>query len=144
VGVIGVAVFQEKPQPIAWRDRFLAAPPRAGDSSSSGAAAEPVLPSAPAPAREQAARSESVRQGTPSGQPELGKLGTGHGRSEQSYATRVRFERASSAPAELLALQYDRRENLAAMGVLPAIPYALPRPPEPFPGEWGFAPDPGR
>jgi len=56
----------------------------------------------------------------------------------------VRFERASSTPAERVALQYDRRENLAAMGVLPPIPYALPQQPEPFPGEWSFAPDPGR
>jgi hypothetical protein len=85
-----------------------------------------------------------MRQEKHSGEPErIGKLGTGHGRSEESQVTTVAFERATRAPAERVALQYDRRENLAAMGVLPLI-YVLPRQPEPFPGEWRFAPDPGR
>ncbi len=148
VGVIGVAVFQEKTQPFAWhhwRDRIATAP--LGDRPPAAARNAPPAgaPSASPPAREQVARSESARQGALSDDAErFGKLGTGHGRSEESRATRVDFERASSTPAEMVALQYDRRENLAAMGVLPPIPYALPREPEPFPGEWSFAPDPGR
>jgi hypothetical protein len=127
VGVIGVAVFQEKAQPIAgrhWRDRLAAAPP---------------------PAREGVARNQPMPQDALAADAErLGKLGTGHGRSEESPVTEVRFERASTTPAEQVALQYDRRENLAALGVLPSIPYAGPRLPEPFPGEWRFAPDPDR
>jgi len=150
VGVIGVAVFQEEAPPIAWhhrRDRIAAAPRVEGDSSSAGEGNAPELgaPSASAPPRPQAARNESTRREEYSADAErLGKLGTGHGRREESRATWVRFERASSTPAEMVSLQYDRRENLAAMGVLPPIPYALPRQPEPFPGEWSFAPDPGR
>jgi hypothetical protein len=60
------------------------------------------------------------------------QLGTGFGRDEASFAQQVRFERASGAPAETIAIQYDRRENLIAMGVLPAPRYAQ-RNPEPFP-----------
>ena len=86
-----------------------------------------------------------MRPDAPSADAErLGKLGTGHGRSEESHATSVPFERASSKPAELLTLQYDRRENLAALGVLAPTPYAWPRQPDPFPGEARFAPDPER
>lgn len=58
-------------------------------------------------------------------------LGTGHGRYEEAPAYYVRFERASSVPAETVTLYYDSRANLAARGVLEE--------PRPFPG---FVPDP--
>jgi hypothetical protein len=132
VGVIGVAVFEEAAPPLAWRQRR-------------DPAAEAPAPSASPPTHERDARGESASRAEPSLDAEpLGKLGTGHGRSEESHATAVRFERASETPAEIVVLQYDRRENLAAMGVLPPIAYTPPRPPEPFPGDWRFAPDPGR
>jgi hypothetical protein len=57
----------------------------------------------------------------------------------------TRFERATTAPAETVAIQYDRRENLIAMGVLPQpVPPIARRDPNPFPGALHFAPDPGR
>ena len=66
------------------------------------------------------------------------QLGTGHGRRETSHAQYVNFERASSAPAELVTLYYDSHRNLVAKGVIKeAAPAPLPRP---FPG---FVPDPG-
>ena len=68
------------------------------------------------------------------------KLGTGHGRSETSYAQRVEFERASRSAHEIVSTQYDRRENLIAMGVLPSPRYAQ-RVPDPFP-QMRFVPDP--
>ena len=46
------------------------------------------------------------------------------------------FQRASSMPSETIAIYYDSRQNLIAMGVIPS--YA--RMPQPFPN--GFAPDP--
>jgi hypothetical protein len=163
VGVIGVAVFQEKPQPIAWREprpriaagqtveRDGAAAPRSlADSASAGSsnAPEPMAAppaAAPAPLREEAASNEMARKDALGADAKmLGKLGTGHGRSEESRATTVDFERATSSPAETVSLQYDRRENLAAMGVLPTPRYARPRQPNPFPAAWQFAPDPGR
>ena len=71
----------------------------------------------------------------------LGKLGTGHGRSEESRVTVTTFERATSNPAETVAIQYDRRENLLAMGVIPQYTPYIARNPNPFPG-MRFAPDP--
>jgi hypothetical protein len=150
VGVIGVAVFEEKTHPIAWRqwrDRIAPAPSLEGDGASADAGSryEARAPAASPPAPREAARSESMPRAAFAADSErLGKLGTGHGRSEESRATNVPFERASSQPAELLTLQYDRRENLAALGVLPPTPYAWPRQPDPFPGEARFAPDPER
>jgi hypothetical protein len=66
------------------------------------------------------------------------ELGTGHGRREDSPARYVSFERATSAPAEVVTLYYDSYRNLLARGVIrEPVPVApLPRP---FPG---FAPDP--
>ena len=68
-------------------------------------------------------------------------LGTGHGRREWSPAQRVAFERASSQPDQRVAIRYERRENLVAMGVLPD-PRRPWREPDPFPGALGFVPDP--
>ena len=66
------------------------------------------------------------------------QLGTGHGRHETSLAHYVNFERATSAPAQVITLYYDSRTNLVARGVIgdaiPVAPY-----PRPFPG---FVPDP--
>ena len=64
------------------------------------------------------------------------RLGTGHGRHETSHARHVTFERASSAPAEVITLYYDSHANLVARGV---IRERVPVAPRPFPG---FVPDP--
>jgi hypothetical protein len=61
-------------------------------------------------------------------------LGTGHGRSETSYARHVTFERATEHPAETITIRYDSYRNLLAMGVI----RETPRHPRPFPG---FVPD---
>ncbi len=135
VGVIGVAVFREKRAPISYwpqRDK-IAADAR---SDAPAAAAEPQ--SAPPAQRAEASNAEGALDRASRAQ--ASKLGTGHGRNETSYAQRVRFERASDTPSETLALQYDRRENLIAMGVLSPPRYAQ-RTPDPFPG-LRFAPDP--
>jgi hypothetical protein len=69
------------------------------------------------------------------------KIGTGHGREEQSYVQTTQFVRASTTPNETIAIHYDRRENLIAMGVLP--PPSVARSVNPFPA-WNmrFVPDP--
>ena len=66
------------------------------------------------------------------------RLGTGHGRHEHSPAVHVTFERATSAPAEVLTLYYDSRANLVARGVI-REPVQVAPTPRPFPG---FVPDP--
>jgi hypothetical protein len=68
------------------------------------------------------------------------QTGTGHGRHETSHAVRVGFERASTAPAEVITLYYDSRPNLVARGII-REPVALLPDPQPFPG---FVPDPQR
>jgi hypothetical protein len=68
------------------------------------------------------------------------RLGTGHGRQEYSPATHASFERASSAPAEVVTLYYDSHANLLARGIIRDQVYAAPvQRPRPFPG---FVPDP--
>ncbi len=169
VGVIGVAVFQEKAQPLVWRDfgkRFGSAQPvepmaeadprpapsrsmarqeSAADelSPSSPAAAAPAARSDMAAGDSRAAANESrAKDSGEYAQKSLGKIGTGHGRSEESRVTTVAFERATETPAETIAVQYDRRENLIAMGVLPRPHYAQRQQPDPFPAALRFAPDP--
>ena len=134
LGVIGVALFRELPveQP-AWlgQERQSAAPvpasreraeaDAAGDAKASRAAGA----TASAPAMQQ-----------PS-------LGTGHGRGEYSPVQRVEFERASTQPDEMIAIRYERRETLVAMGVIPQPRHRYSRrQPDPFPGAPGFVPDP--
>ncbi len=71
------------------------------------------------------------------------KLGTGHGRREESHADYTRFERASSTPDEIVAVYYDSWANLAARGIVPEHRYYRDRrEPRPFPER--FAPDPWR
>jgi hypothetical protein len=71
------------------------------------------------------------------------RIGTGHGRHETSHAYYVQFERASSAPAETIAIYYDTRANLVARGVIrdaiPVAPHPQPFPAHSFPT---FVPDP--
>ena len=66
------------------------------------------------------------------------RLGTGHGRHEHSPAVHVTFERATSAPAEIISLHYDSHANLVARGVI-REPIQVAPTPRPFPG---FVPDP--
>jgi hypothetical protein len=54
----------------------------------------------------------------------------------------VSFVRASTEPAQMLAIQYDRYENLAAQGIVPQRPrHIAGSQPRPFPG-MRFVPDP--
>jgi len=156
VGVIGVAVFREKQPPITWRPKEKIAndvrrdmDARAQSSAASGygqeaqASADAVRPQEQAAGRLEAAPGVAQSMPTPPPAP-VSKLGTGHGRSEDSPAQMVRFERESVTPNETIAIYYDRRENLAAMGILP--PPVIARwgnpNPNPFPGLPHFVPDP--
>ncbi|HSN20477.1 MAG TPA: hypothetical protein VLS49_07365 [Usitatibacter sp.] len=115
-GVIGVALF-----------RRAAPPPPA-----------PLQDIAPEAKEEMGANRQAKRaQSAPSaaGAP----LGTGHGRREDSPLRYVEFERATSRPAETIALYYDSYANLVAQGVIPQ-PGPWRREPDPFPA--GFVPDP--
>jgi hypothetical protein len=147
VGVIGVAFFRERQQPVAWKDapriaaQSAAEPSTRQEAASAGnaAAADGRLE-----AERKAARSDFAAAPAAAPVPApLAKIGTGHGRNERSVVQTTRFERESATPNETIAFQYDRRENLIAMGILP--PPAIARSSNPFPG-WArapyFVPDP--
>lgn len=163
VGVIGVAVFAERPAPpppVPWTAPEVSRSNGQSDGrsnnrsddrndsvdrreSAAGANAEKAAPSsaptptAPAPTQD-SARSEARRsQGEASP-----KLGTGHGAREASYAGRTTFVRSSTQPLELVSIQYDRHQNLVLAGI---IPDTRPTPPSPFPRSAagrGYVPDP--
>jgi len=154
VGVIGVAVFQERPTRISNRERDLrgrlaaesqpAAPlannEARADDSSAGSTAQ-----APGARDGRGGAEEFARQEFRDQAKAMSKLGTGHGRNEESRVSVTNFDRATDRPAETVSIQYDKRENLIAMGILPqSAPYIARRDPNPFPGALRFAPDPDR
>jgi len=125
VGVIGVAVFRERPRAIPYgsrrRDHDAADAAERGGSNAQSAAGDSAAPAAPM-LKEQ--------------------LGTGHGRYEDSYAQYTTFERASNAATETIAIYYDSYQNLLARGVpVGTAPLARARP-NPFPDGGRFVPDP--
>ncbi len=121
VGVIGVAVYREyvvprrEPMPLDAPSGQAAAAPREADAASSEAPGEARM------------KKESER------------LGTGHGERLNDPTRLTDFRRAGDAPAEVLTIHYDSRENLMARGIIPRAPRHGH--PQPFPG--GFVPDPG-
>ena len=130
VGVVGVALFRRKPadQPVSI------APPAAPESRPqpfNGPAAK-----SEAPARADNSAPASAAGSLLSRQAEE-KIGTGHGRIEDSRVTYTSFERATSTPSEVIAIYYDSYRNLLARGVIRER--SAPAAPQPFPG---FVPDP--
>lgn len=118
VGVIGVALFREQTQ----RPACCIYP---HEQRADAPAAQ-----APATADTESSRRERGED----------KLGTGHGRRQDSPAQYVDFRRASSSPDETIAIYYDSRRNLVVQGVLPPQPRLVKTAPHPFPA--GFVPDP--
>ena len=129
VGVIGVAVFRERPRVVQQFGGKLERQDAARDEADRAA---PASPSARAQA-DSGAMAEKKSQ-----------LGTGYGRSESSYAQYTDFQRASDSPSETIAIYYDSYDNLLAQGV-PVAPAPIARSrPEPFPDGGRFTPPPPR
>jgi hypothetical protein len=121
LGVIGVALFRERDDRPFFSEEHSA--------PAGGSRAETVAKQADA-GRNRSAAAPAMDSA----------LGTGHGRSEHSSVERVEFERASAWPDQRVAIRYDRRVNLVAMGVLPQTRRG--HDPDPFPATLGFVPDP--
>ena len=140
VGVIGVAVFRGR-VPVAWAPRQRMAN-EAGDAKRAEA---PMAAPAEAQAGAGATTQRHEAAAAPSAESAMkrrdDRLGTGHGRSETSWVTRVNFDRATSSPEATVAIRYDRHEALVARGIVPGPRYAT-RVPSPFPAWPGFVPDP--
>lgn len=131
VGVIGVALFQRKPQYF---------PPGVAESDESYRRRKDEVqskverPESPA-SRDSASNAEKRTQQAPAA---AAPLGTGHGRREESRVQWQAFERSTEAPVETIAIYYDSYRNLVAQGVLQ--PSSGPRDPNPWPTS--FTPDP--
>ncbi len=99
VGVIGIAVFQEKRRPPPPVPQYLEE-----RSRSNG------LDAAAAPQKRDT------------------RLGTGHGEREYAPVTHTQFERATTQPAQMSTLRYDTRQHLIDQGIIPAPrePQAFP------------------
>jgi hypothetical protein len=135
VGVIGAAVFRERPRevyraPIDRPDRrpFGRAESDGAQNEARARESESVVPQAAARPMPDAKAAGVARDD---------RLGTGHGEREYSPTSQTNFERASDQPSEVVKLRYDSHENLVASGVVPGR--RVPAVPDPFPG---FAPDP--
>jgi hypothetical protein len=141
VGVIGMAVFLEKPAPpppIALSqsgldERFkamgLGRPmtlvPAPEARAAAAPPAGPVLAdaatgAAKSAARQDAAGANSLAAPAPVRAAEPGeRLGTAHGQREASQVQSVAFERASSTPVAVVEFVYDSYPRLVAAGVIP-------------------------
>lgn len=142
VGVIGVAIFRKKPEPVVQ----YAPPPRLArsaeaDSPYPSAAAEDRSAAGPARDAASGAGASSRAEAPATAAQKSARLGTGHGRQETSVVTYTEFERATATPAEIITIYYDSHRNLVAQGVIRVPSLARPDPfPSPFPAR--FAPDP--
>jgi hypothetical protein len=155
VGVIGMAVFNERPsvqEPTEEPDQSSSGandagaarrftPPPISEPSPEGFAAPMAVPPPPPPARSEAPAQSSV---IVDAERREDKLGTAHGARERSVITEVEFERATDYPQFVSQIEYDSYDNLVASGVIQPAWNTQHRP-RPFPthpdGE-GFVPDP--
>ena len=136
VGVIGVALFLERPQPR------LPPPDYAGgsDDSSTLDARRAAVPPADAPSMK-----AEAAQGSLTGRSREMKLGTGHGERETSVVQSTQFERISETPDEIVRIRYDSFDNLVAMGIVRSDRHHPLQPvPNPFPDSAvsHYVPDP--
>lgn len=134
VGVIGIAVFAEKPASAAIA--------RVSGANRATARSESGPP--PAAMAAQSARSaEATADAAYAPFPATPGLGTGHGRIESSPAQATTFVR-QPRPAQVIQVRYDTRQGLLARGVPMSPPprhrYDRDTAPQAFPGS--FVPDP--
>ena len=151
VGVIGVAVFREKvqplPQPVVapqWSRRDESAENSAESMQKMAPTATPVpAPLAKGEASDRAVGTLADKRAEPmesmESEKKVRQLGTGHGEREYAPTRYTDFTRNSDTPDEVITLYYDSRPNLIARGII-----ASPRLAEPkaFPAGFGFVPDP--
>ena len=145
VGVIGVAVFRERPPPSEV-PQYARGPSAAPEAARALGMNEPA--SADSVAQEKATRessaqrsdSSSVLTDLPAPAPQLG---TGHGARESSYVNRTDFERRQDQPDEVIRIRYDSFDHLLAMGIVKRPQPRAPRT-DPFPASPGsqYVPDP--
>ena len=149
VGVIGMAVFQERTPPPLSENMVQPAPAitrRAPMFEPAPLAVPAPMPApralaAPAAPPPPAARSASDALSRSFAERTDEKLGTAHGASEWSVIHSVNFIRATSTPQAVSLIEYDTWDHLVARGVIPSPVHPHP---QAFPGEprLSFVPDP--
>jgi len=148
VGVIGVAVFEERPHPRPRHAPTVArAMPEddeyedvAGDYGGiiQGMGDEAHIEPAPAPEPRRSARSApSKRRRIRSASQRASEIGTRYGEGRYSAVEEVNFVRRSSTPSLVLTLQYDSERGLRRRGVL-----RTRKRQSAFPAERRYAPPP--
>lgn len=142
VGVIGIALFREQPQPVYAPPKIAPTEPAPQAREPSRSLSEDAAAKAASPALQAAppAAAAGLAQRAPAPAP---RLGTGHGEREYSYVVDTEFHRMQSQPNEVIRIRYDSFENLVAMGIIRSS-YPVSRAPDPFPGsqQRRFVPDP--
>ena len=142
VGVIGIAVFDQRPVPAAMtRSRIAEAEAKAEDATAAGAKRRAPSPAA-APAAESARADAGTHAASPRGHASVPGLGTGHGRIESAPARSTVFVR-QPRPAQVTQIRYDTWQGLQARGVPITAPHhrhAGGNAPQAFPQH--FVPDP--
>jgi hypothetical protein len=130
VGVIGIAVFRERPivrpyePPYYSQEGEQPAPsPRGALGRSADSAAPPATASKSAP---------QARQ----------ELGTGHGTRRYDPVSRTECVRASTRPEQVVSMYYDDTRALIARGIIPRHERTPQGRQDPFP--MGFVADPPR
>jgi len=136
VGVIGIAVFDERRPPLRIGKAI-------GDAEVARRSTGEAVPAPPAQspssdAAKPAAGASSESRPAPLAQRD--RLGTAHGEIEQSSVGTTSFKRAQSTPNEIITIHYDRLENLIAMGIVPGP--TAPIAANPFPNSARFVADP--
>lgn len=144
VGVIGVAVFRERPP------QALYSPPRNAESAreppasvAGGLKGGMANQSTPMAGRAASADAPATASGVSPAHAPATKLGTGHGERESSYVEYTEFRRLQPEPDEVIRIRYDSLDNLVAMGIV-GRPRPTPTAPNPFPGsqQRHYVPDP--
>jgi hypothetical protein len=155
IGVIGVALFEEKvapppPPPVHYASPpiTMGAPPMAPPGfgppppmQAFGGPPPPAMAPPPMAARPQA---PAPVPAAPKAAPAPQSLGTAFGERREAKTQSTKFERATHSPAAVLSLRYEHREALRALGI-PIDDLARRETANPFPAEPGpFAkPPPG-
>jgi hypothetical protein len=155
VGVIGVAVFKEKPRkekdaPIALAPRPYFEPGRASQAPAGGGEPFPESPSESAaadeaaPAKRSSAPSSEAEDASgafapdaaPPSAPRHHELGTEFGEAQFSSVHQVEFKRDHKRkPDAFMTLYYDTMEGLEARGVVPSSGAVGFGDPDPFPAQ---------
>lgn len=167
VGVIGVAVFDERVQPVRFTPPYVvqrivnpvpwSTNPQSwwGNStlsSTTGGQAEPTfsvncstadVPMAslshpyPPSARSSARLAKPTRSTKSAAPAQAQPLGTAYGRAEAFHTQATAFTRATASPAGVVTLRYAATETLRAWGV--PVDAVAPPAPSAFPASPGFA-----